>query len=71
MVGKSGHGEIDNIRTSYGMFLPRMRDETIARIEQRIAAWSNTTVVQQEDMQARPYLHGLYLPYDMWTISVN
>eukprot|EP00892_Ulva_mutabilis_P010475 jgi/Ulvmu1/77/UM001_0080.1 len=58
VVGKDGNGAIDNIRTSYGMFLPRMRDDTIAKIEQRIAAWSNTTVVQQEDMQVLRYVDG-------------
>lgn len=55
VVGKGGAGAIDSIRTSYGMFVPRMRDETFAAIEQRIAAWSNTTVVQQEDMQVRAH----------------
>ena len=54
VVGKNGGGAIDDVRTSYGMFVPRMRDPTFAAIEQRIAAWSNTTVVQQEDMQAPP-----------------
>lgn len=53
VVGKNGGGAIDDVRTSYGMFVPRLRDDTFARIQQRIAAWSNTTVIQQEDMQAR------------------
>lgn len=56
VVGKDGSGAIDSVRTSFGMFVPRMRDDTVARIEQRIAAWSNTTVVQQEDMQVPPPL---------------
>ncbi len=48
-------GVVDNIRTSYGMFIPRMQDEIVTRVEQRLADWTGQPVVNQEDIQILRY----------------
>jgi prolyl 4-hydroxylase len=45
---------VDQIRTSYGMFLPRLRDPTIFRVEQKLANWTQLPIVYQEDIQVCP-----------------
>ena len=42
------------VRTSYGMFIPRYQDEVIARVQERVASWLGLPVSFQEDMQVRP-----------------
>lgn len=39
------------VRTSYGMFIPRYQDEIIGSVEERLANWTGIPVVHQEDMQ--------------------
>lgn len=39
------------IRSSYGMFIPRYYDETIAAIEDRLAKWTGLPQVNQEEIQ--------------------
>ena len=58
VVGHKGGGVVDNIRTSYGTFIKRLHDPVIARIEQKIAKWTNTTIAQQEDIQVLRYVDG-------------
>lgn len=42
---------MDDIRTSYGMFIRRMEDPVITRIEKRISLWTHLPVDHQEDIQ--------------------
>lgn len=50
----AGNGSaVDQIRTSYGAFIPRLRDPTIFRIEQKLANWTQLPIVYQEDIQVR------------------
>jgi len=53
VVGQKDQGVVDNIRTSYGTFVGRNHDPTVAAIEERLANWTHLPVVNQEDMQAR------------------
>lgn len=39
------------VRSSYGMFIPRFYDEKIAAIEDRLSKWTGLPVVNQEEMQ--------------------
>lgn len=39
------------VRSSYGMFIPRHQDETMAAIEQRVSQWTGVPVIHQEDTQ--------------------
>lgn len=38
-------------RSSFGAWIPRYQDETMAAIEERIANWTGVPVSYQEDMQ--------------------
>ncbi|KAG2494063.1 hypothetical protein HYH03_007706 [Edaphochlamys debaryana] len=58
VVGSDGEGVVDDIRTSYGMFIRRMHDPIIARIERRISLWTHLPVENQEDIQVLRYAHG-------------
>ena len=49
------------VRSSYGMFIPRMYDETMADIEQRVSNWTGLPVSHQEDMQVRSINHHHYI----------
>jgi prolyl 4-hydroxylase len=51
----TGSGKLDDIRTSYGVFLGTAEDEVVARIEQRVAEWSQTPVTHQEQLQVLRY----------------
>ena len=42
------------IRSSYGMFIPRYQDEVIAAVEERVASWLNVPVINQEGIQVSP-----------------
>lgn len=46
------------VRTSYGMFIPRYQDPVIANVEQRLSKWLGIPAVHQEDMQVRFMLHS-------------
>ena len=53
VVGNDGEGVVDNIRTSYGMFIRRLQDPVVARIEKRISLWTHLPVEHQEDIQVQ------------------
>lgn len=55
---KTGGGVIDNIRTSYGMFIRRNQDPVIKNIERRIALWTQIPLENQEDIQVLRYQEG-------------
>jgi hypothetical protein len=46
------------VRTSYGMFIPRYQDPIIGNVQERIAKWSGVPVSHQEDMQVLRYSIG-------------
>ena len=58
VVGGNGDSVLDNIRTSYGTFLRRLQDPTVAAVEERVARWTHLNVSHQEDMQILRYGHG-------------
>lgn len=47
VVGAHGESVLDNIRTSYGTFLRRLQDPTVARVEERVATWTKLNVSHQ------------------------
>ncbi|KAL4440709.1 hypothetical protein ABPG77_000418 [Micractinium sp. CCAP 211/92] len=55
VVGAGGKSVEDSIRTSYGTFLKRLQDSTVAAIEHRLATWTKLNVSHQEDMQILRY----------------
>ncbi|PNW86388.1 hypothetical protein CHLRE_02g084450v5 [Chlamydomonas reinhardtii] len=58
VVGGKGEGVVDDIRTSYGMFIRRLSDPVVTRIEKRISLWTHLPVEHQEDIQILRYAHG-------------
>ncbi|EFJ45289.1 prolyl 4-hydroxylase, partial [Volvox carteri f. nagariensis] len=58
VVGNDGEGVVDEIRTSYGMFIRRLADPVITRIEKRISLWTHLPIEHQEDIQVLRYAHG-------------
>ncbi|KAG8073601.1 hypothetical protein GUJ93_ZPchr0006g45486 [Zizania palustris] len=54
----SGKNVMSNVRTSSGMFLAKKQDEVVARIEERIAAWTLLPPENGESMQILRYEHG-------------
>lgn len=58
VVGENGTSVLDNIRTSYGMFLRRLQDSVVTRMEERIAHWTKLNVSHQEDTQILRYAVG-------------
>lgn len=58
VVGKKGEGVVDDIRTSYGMFIKRLNDPIIERIERRISLVTHYPVSHQEDIQVLRYTKG-------------
>uniref|UniRef100_A0A0E0K981 procollagen-proline 4-dioxygenase n=1 Tax=Oryza punctata TaxID=4537 RepID=A0A0E0K981_ORYPU len=56
--GKSGESVMSKTRTSSGMFLIRKQDEVVARIEERIAAWTTLPTENGESMQMLRYGQG-------------
>uniref|UniRef100_A0A0E0GHA0 procollagen-proline 4-dioxygenase n=2 Tax=Oryza TaxID=4527 RepID=A0A0E0GHA0_ORYNI len=56
--GKSGESVMSKTRTSSGMFLIRKQDEVVARIEERIAAWTMFPAENGESMQMLRYGQG-------------
>ncbi len=47
VVGGNGSGVVDGIRTSYGMFIPRLHDPIIEGIEKRISVFTHLPVSHQ------------------------
>eukprot|EP00892_Ulva_mutabilis_P006527 jgi/Ulvmu1/4246/UM192_0006.1 len=50
--------EATDIRSSYGMFIPRYQDEIVAAVEERVANWTGLPVVNQEGIQVLRYSPG-------------
>lgn len=46
---------VDEVRSSYGMFLPRLMDPVLTSIEERVAHWTHLNVSHQEDVQVLRY----------------
>uniref|UniRef100_A0A7N0UNX3 procollagen-proline 4-dioxygenase n=1 Tax=Kalanchoe fedtschenkoi TaxID=63787 RepID=A0A7N0UNX3_KALFE len=69
----SGKSKLSEVRTSSGMFISKGKDPIIARIEERIAAWTFLPIENGEDIQVLRYEHGQkYDPhYDYFTDKVN
>lgn len=55
VVGARGESVVDSYRTSYGTFIDRLADDTIAGIQQRVALWTKLNISHQEDMQVLRY----------------
>ena len=51
----TGGSKLDDIRTSYGVFLQTAEDEVVSRIEQRVAEWSQVPLSHQEQLQVLRY----------------
>ena len=47
VVGAHGEGVVDNIRTSYGMFIRRLQDPIIEGIQRRISMYTQTPMSHQ------------------------
>ena len=58
MIGLNGQDVEDPIRTSYGTFLPRLKDPIVTKIEERVAVWTRINMTHQEDMQVLRYGQG-------------
>ncbi|GAX73127.1 hypothetical protein CEUSTIGMA_g580.t1 [Chlamydomonas eustigma] len=56
--GEKGAGVIDDIRTSYGMFIRRLQDPVLEGIEKRISLWTHLPLSHQEDIQVLRYQEG-------------
>uniref|UniRef100_I1P7X5 procollagen-proline 4-dioxygenase n=1 Tax=Oryza glaberrima TaxID=4538 RepID=I1P7X5_ORYGL len=56
--GESGESVTSKVRTSSGMFLDKKQDEVVARIEERIAAWTMLPTENGESMQMLRYGQG-------------
>eukprot|EP00884_Botryococcus_braunii_P014959 jgi/Botrbrau1/23464/Bobra.106_1s0019.1 len=50
--------ELNDIRTSYGVFVPRHMDPIISRLEERISKWTHLPISHQEDFQVLRYVWG-------------
>lgn len=55
VVGPNGESVVDPIRTSHGMFINRLQDDVIERIENRIAMVTMLPTIHQEDIQVLRY----------------
>ncbi|XP_078149721.1 putative prolyl 4-hydroxylase 7 [Carex rostrata] len=55
---ESGESIMSEVRTSSGMFLSKRQDEIVARIEDRIAAWTFLPQENAESIQILRYQHG-------------
>ncbi|KAL6752337.1 prolyl 4-hydroxylase alpha subunit-like protein [Haematococcus lacustris] len=58
VVGPGGESVIDEIRTSYGMFIRRCSDPIIERIERRISLYTHIPMSHQEDIQVLRYTNN-------------
>ncbi|XP_062213831.1 probable prolyl 4-hydroxylase 7 [Phragmites australis] len=55
---ESGKSVLSEVRTSSGMFLAKKQDEVVARIEERIAAWTFLPPENGESIQILRYKNG-------------
>ncbi|XP_059645602.1 probable prolyl 4-hydroxylase 7 isoform X2 [Cornus florida] len=55
---ESGKSIASEVRTSSGMFLRKAQDEVVARIEDRLAAWTFLPIENGESIQILHYEHG-------------
>ncbi|KAL6880054.1 hypothetical protein ACP4OV_011619 [Aristida adscensionis] len=69
----SGRSVMSEVRTSSGMFLHKRQDPVVARIEERIAAWTFLPEENAENIQILRYEHGQkYEPhFDYFHDKVN
>eukprot|EP01025_Chloroclados_australasicus_P011084 TRINITY_DN14802_c0_g1_i4.p1 TRINITY_DN14802_c0_g1~~TRINITY_DN14802_c0_g1_i4.p1 ORF type:complete len:286 (+),score=22.14 TRINITY_DN14802_c0_g1_i4:258-1115(+) len=58
VVGDKDGGNVDAIRTSYGMFIPRYYDPVITTVEEKLANWTHLPISYQEDIQVLRYQYG-------------
>ena len=58
VVGDDDEDAVSSVRTSYGTFLSRFQDSTLAALEERIALWTHLNVTHQEDPQVLRYALG-------------
>jgi len=58
VAGAHGEGVVDEIRTSYGMFIRRLQDPIIERIERRLEVFTQVPLIHQEDIQVLRYTQG-------------
>lgn len=58
VVGSGGNGVVDDIRTSYGMFIKRFQDPVVESIERRISMATRLPVSHQEEIQVLRYTKG-------------
>ena len=58
VVGPDGSSTLDPYRTSYGVFLPRLKDSILTSIENRVAKWVAIPTIHQEDIQVLRYGYG-------------
>lgn len=61
-----GQSVVDPIRTSYGMFIRRMSDPIIERIERRISVFTHLPMSHQEDIQVRPDCVFKHIVCQLW-----
>ncbi|ERN07494.1 hypothetical protein AMTRI_Chr12g275520 [Amborella trichopoda] len=54
----SGKSKLSEVRTSSGMFIRKGKDPIVARIEDKIAAWTFLPKENGEDLQVLRYEHG-------------
>ena len=58
VVGGDEEYAVSSVRTSFGTFLSRFQDGTLAALEERIALWTHLNVTHQEDPQVLRYAPG-------------
>mmetsp|Transcript_14846 Transcript_14846/g.43598 ORF Transcript_14846/g.43598 Transcript_14846/m.43598 type:complete len:279 (+) Transcript_14846:1195-2031(+) len=58
VVGQGGSGVVDDIRTSFGMFIKRFQDPIVERVERRISMATRLPVAHQEEIQVLRYTKG-------------
>ena len=51
-------GLTNDVRTSFGMFLPKAYDDVVSRIERRVEAFSGLSYDNQEQLQLLRYMNG-------------
>jgi len=52
---ESGEGKLDDVRTSWGMFLDTAETPMVKAIEERVAEWAQVPVRNQEQLQVLRY----------------
>lgn len=69
----TGDGELSEVRTSSGMFIPKGKDPIVSGIEDKISAWSFLPKENGEDIQVLRYESGQKYEahYDYFSDKVN